>query len=466
MRRRVEHATCGIESSRVHYGIGEAYHRKGDFEASIRGFDLALGDVGFPRPTTRAGRLIDTLMNSVYFHALPRWCRPPLGGADGDDRTERVIASYMRLCQIYGQRNIFEYTHNSYKVVAFAKQSRNPEFIAIAYSKLGLNCAMFGLYWLGMSFIRCARKATELCRRDEVKATAEAHIGCALYMSGQLDAAESSLRGCVAILDKVGDWFGMFSHHTLRHIHSVRGDIRSELAEAEQEIALGTARGDRVTLSWGLYGKADGLARAGNFAEAENLAARSVEELTSLKSNTAGLGLGVLGFVRLQASDYAGAREALERSRSRLVRDAFVIEYGGPTFPLLVESLLGPNWAQPRGGQNRAIDRKAWREARTARCIGWIYPNYRPHALRVSGRAAFTLGKTKAAASYFERSIAAAEKLGARYDLARAYLDASLVIPEKADDYRRRGQQLLDELGAVVPDAERSPSSTCGPESF
>ena len=77
-------------------------------------------------------------MNSVYFHALPRWCRPPLGGADGDDRTERVIASYMRLCQIYGQRNIFEYTHNSYKVVAFAKQSRNPEFIAIAYSKLGL----------------------------------------------------------------------------------------------------------------------------------------------------------------------------------------------------------------------------------------------------------------------------------------------------------------------------------------
>ena len=68
--KALEHATCGIESSRVHYGIGEAYHRKGDFEASIRGFDLALGDVGFPRPTTAPGRLIDTLMNSVYFLAL------------------------------------------------------------------------------------------------------------------------------------------------------------------------------------------------------------------------------------------------------------------------------------------------------------------------------------------------------------------------------------------------------------
>ena len=78
-----------------------------------------------------------------------------------------------------------------------------------------------------------------------------------------------------------------------------------------------------------------------------------------------------------------------------------------------------------------------------------------PMPLRVSGRAAYALGKTMKAAVYFERAIAAALELGARYDLARAYLDASRVIPEKADEYRRRGQQLLDELGAVVPDAER-----------
>ncbi len=53
------------------------------------------------------------------------------------------------------------------------------------------------------------------------------------------------------------------------------------------------------------------------------------------------------------------------------------------------------------------------------------------------------------------RSIATAENLGTRYDLARACLDASRDIPEKANDYRRRGQQLLDELGAAVPGAEK-----------
>ncbi len=56
---------------------------------------------------------------------------------------------------------------------------------------------------------------------------------------------------------------------------------------------------------------------------------------------------------------------------------------------------------------------------------------------------------------YFERSIAAAEKLGARYDVARGYLDIARVMPERSDEYRRRGQSLLDELGAVVPEAER-----------
>jgi hypothetical protein len=40
--------------------------------------------------------------------------------------------------------------------------------------------------------------------------------------------------------------------------------------------------------------------------------------------------------------------------------------------------------------------------------------------------------------------------------LARSLLDSSRIIPEKAEDFRCRGQQLLTELGAVVPEAEQS----------
>ncbi len=197
---------------------------------------------------------------------------------------------------------------------------------------------------------------------------------------------------------------------------------------------------------------------AGRHAEAESLAATAVANLPA-RSTTIGIAYGVLGFVRLQASDYAGARDAVERSRAVILRVACPFEFVGPTFPLLVESLLGPRWAGGDSEPSRAVARKAWRESRIARFFGWRYPNYRPHALRVSGRAAFAQGKARKAARYLQRSIAAGEALGARYDLARALLDASLVIPDKADEYRRRGQRLLEELGAVVPEAERLPRS-------
>ncbi len=353
--------------------------------------------------------------------------------------------------------NLFDYAHYSYKIAALAKQSRKPEQLAVAYSKLGLNCSLFSLHWLGMVYIRHAQKAAESCPRQEVRAMTRAHVGMAYYASGRLVEAEAELRGAVNLLDKVGDYFGVFSHHFLRHVYTIRGDIPRELAEAESEAAISTTSGDAEALAWGHYGKAGALARSGRIGEALEYADSAVESLRARKSLTVAIAYHILGYARLQASDYPGAREALEQSRSAINRTCYMVEVSGPTYPLLVESLLGPRWADAEGGPNRADARRAWRESRFARFIGWRFPNCGPHALRVSGRAAYALGRSKKAVRYLERSIARAEALGARYDLARALLDASLVIPEKADEYRRRGQQILDELGAVVPEAERLP---------
>ena len=214
------------------------------------------------------------------------------------------------------------------------------------------------------------------------------------------------------------------------------------------------ARGDAEALAYGQYGKADALASVGRHEEAKELVASAVEWPLARDSLALLIAYNHLGFVRLQASDYSGARAALEKSRDRIIRTYCPFEFAGPTFPSLVESLLGPRWADADGGPGRAVARKAWREARVARFFGWRYPNYAAHALRVSGRVAYALGKTRKAARHLEQAIAKAEQHGAHYDLARSLLDAARVIPERAADYRRRGQQLLDELGAVVPEAE------------
>jgi tetratricopeptide (TPR) repeat protein len=389
----------------------------------------------------------------VDFHVIPSWLALDRRRPDFDRRAAIATATYYRMGLV--PPNVFNYCYTSYRTAALAKQSGKPEVVALGYSKIFYSWGWFSLGWFMKGCMRRAEEAAKSCRRAEVMALDKGHVGGVHYYSGRLDQAEADLREAIRTLDRVGDWMGFFSHHTLRHLYAVRGDIPMELVEAEAEIAIGRTRGDAEALAYGQYGKADALARAGRFEEANELMIPAVEVLIARDSLALLIAYGHLGFVRLQSSDYSGARAALEKSRDRIVRTYCPFEFAGPTLPLLVESLLGPRWAGADDGPSRAVARKAWREARVARFVGWRYPNYAAHSLRVSGRAAYALRKTKKAIGFFERSITAAEKHGARYDLARALLDASRVIPDRTDDYRRRGQQLLDELGAVVPEAER-----------
>ena len=388
-------------------------------------------------------------------HALPAGVRPPWSGRDHDRRLRSACAAYTSILQVTGMWSVFQYFHGAYRFASFALRTNDPELLHFAYSKFSLNTGMFSLARLSGHYLRRADRAARSCRSPHLVAMARAHVGVAHYFAGRLPEAEAELRAAVTTLDKVGEWFGVFAHHTLRHIHGIHASNASELAEAEWEIATGTARGDQETTAWGQYGKAHAFARMGRSDEAVEPATTAVSSLIARKSwNTVGIGYSTLSFARLQASDYPGARDAAEQARAASFRALCVYEFVGPAFPLLVESLLGPRWAEPERGPGQAVARKAWRESRFARFIGWRYPNYRAHCLRVSGRSAFAIGNTRKAASYFERAIVEAERLGARYDLARAYLDASRVIPEKSEEYRRRGRQLLDELGAVIPEAE------------
>ncbi len=453
--RALEHAEDRIARATAELGIGENYHRKGQFEEALRHLDVALKEVGFPRPLASRGRSSARSCAALYVHCLPRWSAPSGGGPDRDRRLDIGVAANDQCLQMLAPRNVLKYTYASYRAAALALQTGRPEDAAVAHSKFAINWGLFGLHSLGRIYSRAALKAVESRPRDVIWARTIAQVGTAHYFAGRLDEGEAALSESVALLDRVSDYYGNYTHHFLRHIHGVRCDIPREIAEAEAEIAYGELRGDGEILAWGYYGKANALARAGRTDEALGLAVRSVELLRPRSSLTEALAHQVLGIVRLLASEYAAARAAFEESARLIKANLFLVEFTADTYPFLVESLLGPRWAEPDGGPGRSVAVRAWRESRFARHIGWRFPNYGSRALRVSGRAASALGRPKRAPGYFERSITAAEKIGARYDLARAWLDTSLVISEKADDYRRRGRLLLDDLGAVVPEAER-----------
>ncbi len=178
-KQALEHAGNRIARATVQSGIGEAYHRKGLFDAATREFEAALREVGYPRPRSLAGRMMDMGKTSIAFHTVPSWLLLPGGGPERDARLAIAFAVYHRLCQISGQSSVLDYSHSSYKLANFAKQSRDPELVSAGYSKFGLNCGMFSMGWLGMQFVRRAERLVESCRRPDTRATARAHVGTA-----------------------------------------------------------------------------------------------------------------------------------------------------------------------------------------------------------------------------------------------------------------------------------------------
>ena len=444
-----------IARATAEVGIGENYHRKGLFDEALRHLDIALMEVGYPRPTSLVGRVLGTWKSALFVHCLPRRLAQYHKSPNRERGLDIAFAAAYECLQIAPLRSMLAYIHDSYLVGAIAKRSGRTEHVAIAHAKFALNCGSFGLHRLARVYARAALKEVESRPHDVTWGRVLAQVGATLYFDGRLDEGEALSRQSMEILDKVSDYYTNWTHHWLRHSHAVRGDIGKELIEAEAEILLGATRGDDEILSWGLYGKADALARLGRTDEALVLVSRALELQRTRGSLTVIVAGQVAGFVRLQASDYEGARVLLEEMERLLRTNLFFMEFSTPLYPIWVESLVGPHWAKPLDGPDRSTARKAWRVSRVARFLGWTFPNIAPHALRVSGRAAFAMGKPRAAVHYFERAIVVADTHGARYDLARAYLDASRVIPERAGEYHRRGQQLLDELGAVVPEAER-----------
>jgi hypothetical protein len=104
----LKYAVAALARATAHYGIGEAYHRKGVADDSVRHFDLALHEVGYLRPQSRPERLLDIGRASVFFHRLPAGLPWPGGGPSRDRRIEIACATYVRLCQIMGTYNVLD----------------------------------------------------------------------------------------------------------------------------------------------------------------------------------------------------------------------------------------------------------------------------------------------------------------------------------------------------------------------
>jgi hypothetical protein len=249
--------------------------------------------------------------------------------------------------------------------------------------------------------------------------------------------------------------------HVVRHLCEFFGDSKRELAVADEELRMAALTDDWANTTWGLYGRASALARSGRLVEARQQMDQALELLGDRRAVvTRSVAVYTDAFVLLQCSEYDKSFERALESQRLTQRFLGVFMLTSKAYPLAVEAGLGPNWHDPAAHSAIRSDRPRMRTIAWGlyKClgIGALFVVARAHCLRVRARHAFVTGKVRKARRLIDRAIAAAEKQGSPYELARALLDRSLIDPATAECDRAKGESLLAELHSVLPSAEQA----------
>jgi eukaryotic-like serine/threonine-protein kinase len=437
--------------------LGDLHFRVGDFDQAVGHLDRAVEALHRPRPRSAVSAAIKGALGFLPV-VLPEW----LGRVRRLEEPERALAivareAYNSATYMWAQRNVFHCAYATARQWRLARQIADPAHLADAYAK---HAIFFGFLGLNSLALRASRRALSFAMSDghpEVVAMARGHVGLVHYFGAQFGEAEDLLRQALRVLDQRGDsWVRMLLYHTLRHLYATTGDAEREMSCAQVETEIGERVDDPEGRCWGAFGMANALARTGRCAEAE-VQMRRAREAVANRTNIIVLPtmLQTWGFVHIQAGDYVQARQVLEDARRGIEKNWAYVDYPIRTYPLLVESILGPAWHREAHGLSPADVAAAWQASRRAVLFGRVFPSYLPHAWRVRGRAAYVRGSRTAALGYFRRAVQAASTIGARYDLARAHLDLAKADAHDAANHEQAGRTLLEALGAVPPERER-----------
>lgn len=452
-QRQLALCTDGIETGWILSEIGELHFRIGDFDKAVEVFDQALQQIGDRRPRSYAVALMSTVSSFLRF-GLPRWLNTPwLHKKARLKRMQVAHRIFSTLELLWAQRNIVYCGQAHGRHLLSAAQIGGPSFLTHASARQAL---FFGIFSINRLALRAGQNALTYAKAAddrEAAAIAKGYVGCAHYFGARLKDGERLLREALSVLDRRGDsWERLYFYHNLRHLYSITGNAAQEIDCARVEMQIGESVNDPEGTCWGSYGVANALARSGRHEEAQQYMQRALGILSGrVNIVVVPTALQTYGFVRLQSGDYKGAREILEESCKNIRQTWAFVEYAVRAYPLLVESLLGPNWYDSAAQHDEAVVGRSWRISRVAMFWAWRFPNYMPHALRVRGRAAWAVRKRKRAIAYFLRAAAVGRDIGARFDVARAYFDLSKVGGDEQADYRERATELISELGASLP---------------
>ena len=446
----IELTSNPIERAECKAGLGDVHLKLGNIPAAQGALAAALAELGEKQPSTTLGTLFGIMLSDFQFLFLPKFLHLQF--------KSRSLEAKRLIAKIY---HVYSTTiANMNGVAAFYAVTRNAvvqKYVpdtptrAMAFSTYAYFNSMGGMAWKGKRFRKWTEQQLVAEPTEWWQAAVSQNLGSYYLFAGNFPRAEELLTASLSLFRKSRDWQYSLALHWLRHTNSAEGDVSKIIETSTAERANASHTKDTVIDAWGKYGMADGLARKGEYSEALRL---TTEAEAVLEGSSHHVCMQELARVQLNASQYEEAAATAKIAVKEFL-SCVLVEIAADSFPLLLESLLQDQWWKGSSAIPKKQLRAAWFYANFVFLMGLNFPSLRAHCTRVRGRLAASCGRKRKAERLFTKAIANAERCGARYEMARAFLDRAKVSPATAREDQAHGQRILQKLGCVLPPKER-----------
>ena len=444
-----------VERATLERKMGEALFRRGDHRQAAEHMRRALGFLGSALPTSRWGvrrAIVAELGRQAGHRLLPGLVRPPVAGR-ADPATEERARLYEAMPWIDYFVDPVRFVLDALLQLNFAERHGLAVGIVEGATAVGMIANNLSRFRLAGYYHRYAvGRAAEL--RHPV-AVGYAHLGLALHeiYRGGWDAALAHFRQGAAAFREAGHLrgWGVATAASLNVLFR-RGDWPPVLDAGRELVAVGRDGGDPNLVGWGLYWQ--GL--VSYYTGTVDLAMADLEEsLEALQGvpdhqSVATVG-GTLGRVHLQQGSWERAQALLDEGET-LVATHGLRGYQITNVRIGVAELSLARAERAEGVARTAALRDARRACRAALRQGALFRGALPHAMCLRGTCAWLEGRPAAARRWWQRSLAVAEELGARYDLGVTHLEMGRRLGDRGHFERAEG--IFAVIGAPSLSAE------------
>ncbi len=316
--------------------------------------------------------------------------------------------------------------------------------------------------------VRASFAVGVLCDTIPLRRVARRYLDRAVALAREsedpLRLAEAYLRLAMHEHHNVGDWDGALEHYgqatawfqdsgdlrrqgaamaLMSGILRARGELAASLALAREAVRVGREGGDRQVLGWGLGEEGRSLRQLGRLDEAADATSRALELLGSIPDYLSMVSAyGDLARCRLRQGRLDEAVSTADTARRLLIAERLRAFLCSPVYIARAESLLAVAESDP------SAFKAAGKASAAAVRQGRLDCDALASALRCRGTYHWLRGHRRRAARSWHKSVAVAERLGARHELALTWLELGSRTGERGR--LEEAAAIFAELGAEL----------------